>query len=216
MNTVSIAQITSRILLELGCIILRPTKPFTYNTGIISPVYTDNRLILSTTKERKKITSFLIKKIKIIGVPQVIAGTATAGIPYASFIADHLNIPLIYVRPKAKEYGRKNKIEGSLKKGQSVIVVDDLISTAKSSLDVVDAIRDSGGKASHIIAITTYELEISQHNLKKKKIKLHALTNLETTADIAVKRGFLKKDKVEIVLDWVKNPHEWAKKNGFK
>jgi len=201
-NTDKVALQVSSILLNVGCIIFRPKQPFKYNTGIISPVYTDNRLILSQPKDRAIIVKHLLDKIKQIGIPDVIAGTATAGIPHASFIAQELNMSMVYVRPKPKEYGRENRVEGILRKGQKVIVIDDLISTARSSLEAVKAIREIGGKVSDIVAITTYGLKVSEKNLMKSKIDLHALTSLKTTAEVAVKNGYLKKEQVKLVLKW--------------
>lgn len=215
-NTGKIAYQVSNILIDLGCIIFRPQQPFKYNTGIISPVYTDNRLILSSPRERTKIVNLLTKKVQEIGIPDVIAGTATAGIPHAAFIAQKLNIPMVYVRPEPKAYGKKNQVEGSLRKGQSVIVIDDLISTGRSSLEVVKAIRESGGKVTDIIAITTYGLKESEINFAKNKIKLHNLTDLNHSCEVAFKKGFLKKDRVEMIKDWAKDPKNWGKKMGFE
>lgn len=215
-NTDRIAYQVSSILIELGCIILRPHQPFKYNTGIISPVYTDNRLILSSPRDRKKIVDLLIEKVKKVGIPDVIAGTSTAGIPYGSFIAQKLDLPMVYVRPKPKEYGKTNQVEGSLRKGQTVIVVDDLISTGRSSLEVVNAIRKSGGKVSDIIAITTYGLENANRNFTKNKIRLHTLTDLNYSCEVAIKKGFLDRKRVEIVKNWAKDPKNWAKKMGYE
>lgn len=211
-----IANKVSGILFDLGCIILRPHQPFKYNTGIISPVYTDNRIILSNPSSRKKIVDFLILKIKEIGVPDVVAGTATAGIPHAAFVAQKLNLPMVYVRPKPKEYGKTNQVEGSLRKGQSVIVIDDLISTGRSSLEVVSAIRKSGGKVGDIIAITTYGLKVAEKNFAKNKIRLHTLTDLDNSCELALKKGFLNKEKAKLTQDWAKDPEKWAKKMGYE
>ncbi|MBI2327503.1 orotate phosphoribosyltransferase [Candidatus Curtissbacteria bacterium] len=211
-----IAYQVSSILIDLGCIIFRPQQPFKYNTGIISPVYTDNRLILSSPGERTRIVNLLIKKVQEVGIPDVIAGTATAGIPHAAFIAQKLNIPMVYVRPEPKAYGKKNQVEGSLRKGQNVVVIDDLISTGRSSLAVVKAIRESGGKVTDIVAITTYGLKDSEMNFSKNKIKLHSLTDLNHSCDVAIRKGFLKKDRVGMIKDWAKDPKNWGKKMGFE
>lgn len=215
-NTGKVAQETASILYDVGAIIFRPKQPFRYDSGILSPVYTDNRLIISYPKQREKIVDFLIEKIKEIGVPDVVAGTATAGIPHASFIAQKLKIPMVYVRSEPKNHGRGNQIEGAIKRGQKVIVVEDLISTAGSSLRVVEALRNAGAKVENEVAIFTYHLKESEANLKKAKIKLHVLTDLEHSAKAAVGKKFLKKDQVQTILDWVKDPHGWAKRQGFK
>ncbi|OGD98017.1 orotate phosphoribosyltransferase [Candidatus Curtissbacteria bacterium RIFCSPLOWO2_01_FULL_38_11b] len=211
-----IANQVSNILIDLGCIILRPNRPFKYNTGIISPVYTDNRVILSSVSNRKKIADLLIQKVKQIGIPDVIAGTATAGIAYAAFIAQRLNLPMIYVRPTPKVYGKENQVEGKLKRGQTVIVIDDLISTGRSSLEVVRAIRKSGGIVQDILAITTYGLKIASNNFEKNKIKITTLTDLNRSCLIAVKKGFLKPDQVNTIKNWAKDPKNWGKKMGYE
>lgn len=210
------AKQVSGVLLDVGCIIFRPRQPFKFNTGIISPVYTDNRLILSNVSQRRKIIDLLVKKVKQIGVCDVVAGTATAGIPHAAFLSLILNLPMVYVRPKPKEYGRENRVEGSLKRGQKVIVIDDLISTGRSSLEVVNAVREVGGKVTDVVAITTYGLKIADRNLSKNKVKLHALTDMKTTIEVAVRKGVLKRDQVQIVMDWIKNPQNWASKMGYE
>jgi len=215
-STDKIAYQVSNILIGLGCIIFRPHQPFKFNTGIISPVYTDNRLILSSPHERKKIVDLLIDKIKQIGIPNVVAGTATAGIPYAAFIAQKLNLSMIYVRPVPKEYGKKTQVEGSLKRGQKVIVIDDLISTGRSSLEVVIAIRNSGGIVSDVIAITTYGLKDAEKNITKNKIKLHTLTDLNHSCYVAQKKGFLTREQVDMIKNWAQDPQNWARKIGYE
>lgn len=214
-NTDKISTIVAKILFDSGCVIFRPRQPFKYNTGIISPVYTDNRLIISRPKERNKIVNLMLAKIREIGIPDVLAGTATAGIPYAAFLAQKLNSPMIYVKGQPKEYGKQNQIEGTIKRGQRVIVIEDLISTGGSSVRVVEAIRKSGGKVSDVIAIYTYKLKESERNFKKAKVKLHALTDLKAVCEVFAKKGFLKPDQIEVILDWAKDPKNWGKKMGF-
>lgn len=204
------------ILFDIGSVILRPRRPFRYSSGVLSPVYTDNRLIISHPKERKKVVDLLIKKLRAIGVPDVIAGTATAGIPHAAFISQELNLPMIYVRSEPKEHGKGNQIEGKIMRGQSVIIVEDLISTGGSSIKVAKVLKKAGAKVIGVLAIFTYDLKEAQDNFKKEKIKLYTLTNLKDTTNIAVKTGYLKKDQVEKILDWAKDPAEWGKKMGFK
>ena len=211
-----IALQVSNILVDLGCIILRPHQPFKFNTGLISPVYTDNRLILSSPSDREKIVDLLIEKVKQIGIPDVIAGTSTAGIPHAAFIAQKMDLPMVYVRLKPKEYGKTNQVEGSLRKGQIVIVIDDLISTGRSSLEVVNAIRKSGGKVTDIIAITTYGLKTADQNFAKNKIKIHTLTDLGHSCEVALEKGFLDAQKTKIIKDWANDPRNWAKKIGYE
>jgi len=209
-------QEVAKILLDVGCIIFRPRQPFKYNTGIVSPVYTDNRLIISRPKERNKIVDLMLAIIKQIGIPDVLAGTATAGIPHAAFLAQKLNIPMVYVKGQAKEYGRQNQVEGTLKRDQKVIVIEDLVSTGGSSVRVVDAVRKLGAKVSDVIAIFTYQLKESEKNFEAEKVKLHALTDLNHSCNVAVQKGFLKPDQVGVILDWAKDPKGWGKKMGFE
>lgn len=211
-----IANQVASILYDVGAVIFRPKRPFKYDSGIISPVYTDNRLIISHPEEREQVASFLIEKIKQIGIPDVVAGTATAGIPHAAFIAQRLKIPMVYVRSEPKGHGKGNQVEGIIKRGQTVIIVEDLISTAGSSVRVAEALRKLGAKVTDEVAIFTYHLSESKDNLEKSKINLHVLTDLEHSAKTAVKKGFLKKDQVEMILDWAKDPRSWGKKHGYE
>lgn len=215
-DTDKVAYQVSQILIDLGCIIIRPHQPFKFNTGITSPVYTDNRLILSSPKQRSKIIDLLIKRVKHLEIPDVVAGTSTAGIPHAAFVAQRLNLPMIYVRTEPKKYGRKNQVEGSFRKGQKVLVIDDLISTGRSCLEVVKAVRKLGGKVTNVLAITTYGLKEAEKNFEKHKVKLHVLTDLNHSCEVAVKNGILKKERVDIIKEWSKDPEGWGKKMGFE
>ena len=215
-NTDKIAWEVASILYDVGGVIFRPRQPFRYDSGILSPVYTDNRLIISYPKQRQKIVNLLIAKVKKIGLPDVIAGTATAGIPHAAFIAQKLNLPMIYVRTTPKAHGKGNQVEGIIKRGQKVIVIEDLISTAGSSVRVTGALRKLGAIVTDEVAIFTYRLKESEENLKKAKVKLHVLTDLKHSAKVAVKKGFLKEDQVQFILDWAKDPRSWGKKMGFE
>ncbi|MDP2632267.1 MAG: orotate phosphoribosyltransferase [Candidatus Curtissbacteria bacterium] len=216
MKSTNTATEVATILYEIGAVIFRPKQPFKFTSGILSPVYSDNRLIISYPKQREKIVDLLIQKLKIVGIPDVIAGTSTAGIPHAAFIAQKLKIPMVYVRSEPKEHGKGNQVEGLIKRGQKVVVVEDLISTAGSSTKVVEALRKMGAKVEDIICIFTYGLKESEENLKKSKVKLHPLTNLETSAKVAVSKKFLKPDQVNVVLDWARDPKNWGHKMGFE
>lgn len=211
-----IANDVASMLYDIGAVIFRPKQPFRYDSGILSPVYTDNRLIISYPKERSKIVNYLIRTIEKIGIPDVIAGTATAGIPHAAFIAQRLKLPMVYVRSQPKDHGKGNQVEGKIKRGQKVLIVEDLISTAGSSIRVAQALRKLGANVTDEVAIFTYHLKESEYNLKKNNIKLHNLTDLDHSARAAVKKGLLKHEQVEIILNWAKNPKAWAKKMGFE
>lgn len=210
------ADQVASILYDIGSVILRLRQPFRYDSGILSPVYTDNRLIISHPKERTKIVDFLIAKIREIGIPDVVAGTATAGIPHAAFIAQKLNIPMVYVRSKPKGHGKGNQVEGKFARGQRVLIIEDLVSTGGSSVRVAQALRKVGAKVTDVLAIFTYGLAESKENFGKSKIRLHTLTDLEHSAKAAAKKGYLKPEQVQMILDWSKDPRGWGKKMGFE
>lgn len=210
------AKLVSSILIDLGCIIFRPRQPFKYDSGILSPVYTDNRLIISYPDKWEKIIGFLIEIMKDIGKPDVVAGTATAGIPHAAYIAQQLKIPMVYVRAELKSHGKGNQVEGRIKRGQKVLVIEDLVSTGGSSMRAVKAVRNLGGKVSSVVAIFNYQLKESAENFKKAKVKLYALTNLRTSCQVAKEKGFLKEDQIRVILDWAEDPKNWAKKMGHE
>lgn len=205
------SQKVASILLDIGAVLFSRNKPFRYDSGILSPVYTDNRILISHPKEREKVVALLVAKIKKIGVPDVVAGTATAGIPHAAFIAQTLKIPMVYVRSQPKDHGKGNQVEGVIKRGQKVIVVEDLISTAGSSIRVVNALRKLGAVVTDEVAIFTYRLKESELNLKKAKVTLHALCDLSDSCQAAKAKGFLKDEQIELIKSWAKDPKNWGK-----
>lgn len=215
-NTGKTEREVAKILFDIGSVIFRPKQPFKYDSGIISPVYTDNRLIISYPDKWKKIIGFLIKIIKDIGVPDVVVGTATAGIPHAAYIAAQLKIPMVYVRSEPKSHGKGNQVEGRIERRQKAIIVEDLISTGGSSMRTVEAIRNLGSEVSDIVAIFNYQLKESEENFKKGKVKLYSLTNLRISCEVAKEKGFLKDDQINIILNWSKDPKNWAKKMGYE
>lgn len=214
-NTDKTSQEVAEILFDIGAITFRPKQPFRYDSGILSPVYTDNRLLISFPKERNRVEKFLISKIKEIGIPDVVAGVATAGIPHSAFIAQSLNLPMVYIRSSPKDHGKGNQVEGKIHRGQKIIVIEDLISTAGSSSRSAEALRAVGAKVEDVVALFTYNLKESEENLKKAKVKLHALTNLKEAAEVALRKGFLKIEQVNAIIEWSKQPRDWAKKMGF-
>ncbi len=215
-NTDSTSEEVAKILFEIGSVLFRPKNPFKFDSGILSPVYVDNRLLISSPKYRRVVINHLVKEIRKIGLPDVVAGTATAGIPHAAWIAEKLNLPMVYVRSKPKEHGRGNQVEGSIKKGQRVLVVEDMVSTAGSSAEVIKALRKLGAKVSDEVAIYSHGLKASKANLSKLNVKFHNLTDLESVANVAQKQGFLKDEQVKVILDWAKDPKNWGKKMGFE
>ena len=165
------AQKTAELLLQINAIKLQPQKPFTWASGWKSPIYCDNRITLSYPEIRNYLKEHLAKQIEILyGKPDVIAGVATGAIGIGALVADYLNLPFCYIRPEAKAHGRQNKIEGHIEANQTVVVVEDLISTGKSSLLAVDALRESKVNVKGMVAIFTYGFDIAQTNFENKNV----------------------------------------------
>lgn len=215
-NHPTIAELTAKILLDIQAITIRPNHPFRYTSGLLSPVYSDLRLLISYPSQRKTVINLLASLVKNIGAPDVIAGTATAGIPHAAWLAEELDVPMVYVRGKPKEHGKQNQIEGLIKKGHKAIVVEDLISTAKSSIETVHALKREGAKANTIVSIFNYTLPQSKQNLKEAKIKLYELTTFPDVVYVAIKEKRMNLKDKETVLEWLKDSSGWGKKMGFE
>ncbi len=211
------SDIASKILLKLKAVTLSPNKPFTYASGIISPVYTDCRVLIGYPEERKQIRDLYIEAIKNSGAEfDIVAGTATAGIPHAAWIAEELNLPMIYVRGKAKDHGKENLVEGPLEKGQKVIVIEDLVSTGESSINSVNAIRNLGGEVSHVFSIITYGIGKGEEAFKENNLELISLTTFEQVVEEAKRMDYINEEETEIVLDWVQDPKGWAQRRGLE
>lgn len=207
----------AKILLDLHAVTLRPKNPFRYTSGILSPIYTDCRLIISMPRVRKKIVGLYVENIKNARIScDVIAGTSTAGIPWASWIADALNLPMIYVRGSTKEHGKRNQVEGIIKKEQKAIVIEDLISTGESSIEVVKVIRNSGSKVYHVFSIITYGMKKAKKNFKTNNVKLMSLTDFSTVLRVAQKYNYISKNDQQAILVWARDPASWGKKMGFE
>jgi orotate phosphoribosyltransferase len=207
----------AELLLKAGAIILRPQQPFKFASGILSPIYCDNRLLLSKPDERKKITNFYVKKIKKEFIEaDVIAGIATASIPWAALVAQKRKKPMIYIRKEQKDHGRENLIEGGLEPGQKVLVIEDLVSTGGTSLASVAAVRKEGAVVEKCLAIFTYEMEIARKGFEEVNCLLLTLSNFSALVKVAAKKGYIKKEEVEMLKEWSKNPAEWGKKMGFE
>ena len=214
-STGKTAQKVAALLFESGAITFRTSRPFKFTSGILSPVYSDNRLLISDVKKREGITDFFIERIKKLKKFDVIAAVATAGIPHASFVAQKLKLPLVYVRTSKKGHGLENQVEGRIKRGQTALVIEDLVSTGQSSTQAVKALRKLGANADNLLAIFTYNLNAANENFKKNKINFQALCSLETAVGVAKENGYLKKEQVKTILEWAKDPKNWAKKMGF-
>jgi orotate phosphoribosyltransferase len=197
-------------LLEVNAVTLSPKQPYTWASGIKSPIYCDNRITLSYPSVRKDIALALVELIrKYYPDVEVIAGTATAGIPQACWVADIMNLPMVYIRSKAKEHGKGNQIEGVIHQGQKMVIIEDLISTGGSVLDACDAAKHEGAEVLGVAAIFTYQLLKGINNFDDKGIELHCLSNYSTLIKVATEIGYIKPDEIESLNRWRQNPSEW-------
>src|SRR3989338_8423867 len=175
-------------LLDLKAVMLRTKPPFRWASGILSPIYTDNRLLMSYPKQRELIVNSLIKLVKSNKMKfDGFAATATAGIPWGAWLSQKLKKPMVYVRSEAKDHGKENSVEGIIEPGKNYIVVEDLISTGGSSLNTINAVRDKGGVVEYCIAIFTYELEKAKNNFENANVKLLTLTDFTSFVKTALK-----------------------------
>ncbi|MCW5517731.1 orotate phosphoribosyltransferase [Muriicola sp. Z0-33] len=204
------ASKTAELLLQINAIKLKPENPFTWASGWNSPIYCDNRIILSYPIIRNFVREELAKQLETLyGRPDVIAGVATGAIGIGILVAEYLGLPFIYVRPEAKSHGRQNKIEGQLESGQSVVVIEDLISTGKSSLNAVDALLEAGAKVKGMLAVFTYGFEVADQNFEKKNIALHTLSDYEHLIQQASETNYIKKEQLKTLLAWRASPSTW-------
>ena len=204
------ATVTAEKLLQINAVRLSPEKPFTWASGWKSPIYCDNRKVLSHPYIRDYIKSELCNVVfEKYGSAEVIAGVATAGIAWGVMIADQLKLPFIYVRPKPKEHGLSNQIEGEYKEGQKVVVIEDLVSTGKSSLQVVDVLKKEKLEILGMVSIFNYQFEAAQEAFKRAEIDLVSLTDYSTLLQLAEKKGFIEPVQQEILLNWRKDPANW-------
>ncbi|WHY68655.1 orotate phosphoribosyltransferase [Neobacillus sp. SuZ13] len=198
-------------LLEINAVALKPEEPFTWASGLRSPIYCDNRLTLSYPEVRKAIAAGL-KQLIEENFPgtEVIAGTATAGIPHAAWVSDLMDLPMCYVRSKAKGHGKGNQIEGKAEAGQKVVVVEDLISTGGSVITAVQALKEAGCDVLGVVSIFTYGLEKGKELLQENEIASKSLTDFETLIEVAISKGIVTEDDQKSLLLWSKNPAEWS------
>lgn len=193
-------------LLSIGAVVLRPNDPFTWSSGMKAPIYCDNRLTMSHPIIRNRIaTEFSELIAKTYPEVEVIAGTSTAGIPHAAWVAEKMNLPMVYVRDKAKGHGKQNLIEGDLKPGQKVVVIEDLISTGGSSLKAAIAVNEAGGKTLAVAAIFTYEMDKANENFAQHNIPLHTLSNYSALIDAALETGDIKQADIALLQAWREN-----------
>ena len=206
------AEQTAELLLQINAIKLNSKNPFTWASGWKSPIYCDNRITLSFPAVRNYIRDEFVKQIEDkFGRPDVIAGVATGAIGIGILVAEAMGLPFVYVRPEAKKHGRQNQVEGFLQKGQTVIVVEDLISTGGSSLMAVEALRNEGANVKGMAAIFTYGFPISEEKIAEAKLEVYTLSNYENLIGKAVEKKYVSEEELETLQSWNSNPSEWGK-----
>lgn len=212
MENNQVAENIASNLLKIKAVKISPQEPFTWISGIKSPIYTDNRMTIAYPEFRQQIATDLADLIKK-NYPEanVISGVATAGIPHASGVANILNLPMNYVRSKPKGHGTKRQIEGRLNKGDKVVVIDDLISTGGSVLEAVDVIRAAGAEVVGTAAIFTYNLPEADKNVAEHETVLKTLTNYPVMIKMAEKLGYVQSEDVDLLHQWYKDPESWCK-----
>lgn len=208
MNT---AQTVARLLLDIEAVTLSPNDPYTWASGLKSPIYCDNRLTISYPEARKTITQALVALIKE-QYPSVeaIVGTATAGIPQACWVADELNLPMAYVRANSKEHGKNNQIEGRLKEGSKVVVIEDLISTGGSSIQACDALKECGMEVLSVVAIFSYEMKKAIENFENAEIPFDTLSRFSVLIKEAEDLEYIDQKDLESLQLWSKNPQAYS------
>lgn len=198
-------------LLQTGAIKLSPEKPFTWASGWKSPIYCDNRKVLSFPYIRDFVKSELCNVIfEKFPEAEALAGVATAGIAWGAMAADQLKLPFLYVRPKPKEHGLGNQIEGAYEPGQKIVVVEDLISTGKSSLQVVDVLRNAGVEVEGMVSIFNYGFDIADSAFAEKNCKYISLTNYSAMISLALEKGIISANMEPILMQWRKDPAAWT------
>ena len=213
----ALAKKIARGLLSIGAVFLRPQEPFTWASGIKSPIYCDNRLTLTAPEVRNEIEEGIAKVVKeAYPEAEVLMGTSTAGIAHAAISAHILGMPMGYVRGGAKDHGRRNRIEGKLEAGQKVVVVEDLISTGGSVIDVVDALREAGAEVLGIVSIFTYNMKRGVERLEEANVKNISLTNFDVVAEEAAEEGYIKKEDVARLVAFRNNPSDESWIEGAK
>ena len=204
------AEKTAELLLQINAIKLNPKNPFTWASGWQSPIYCDNRLILSFPAIRNFVREEFSKHIeKEFGKPDVIAGVATGAIGIGVLVAEYMGLPFVYVRPEPKKHGRQNQVEGFLQKGQNVVVVEDLISTGNSSLLAVEALKEAGANIKGMVAIFTYGFDVAKENFKNANIELNTLADYNNLLELAVTKNYISEIELKTLQEWRVSPSTW-------
>lgn len=200
----------AELLLQINAIKLSPENPFTWASGWKSPIYCDNRIILSYVKARHQVAQQMAEYIKqTYPTVELIAGVATGAIGIGILVAELLNLPFVYVRPEPKKHGRQNQIEGSISQNQKTVVIEDLISTGMSSINAVKALRDSSLDVLGMVAIFSYAFDISKENFEKENVKLHTLSNYHFLLEKAIEIGYISEKELDTLNQWRISPDKW-------
>jgi orotate phosphoribosyltransferase len=208
----------ARLLLEFGAVKLSFDPPFTYTSGMKAPIYTDNRLLIGHVRAWKEVVSGFVDLLaKHHLEPDWFAGTSTAGVPWAAFMASEMSLPMVYVRPQPKAHGSGKQVEGFLDVGKNVIVVEDLVTTGGSSLKTVEALRrEYSANTSHVMAIFTYGFQSMKESFAQNDVMLHTLTDFDTLLSVAQEMGIINDEVREKILDYKQDPAGWAKRMGIE
>jgi orotate phosphoribosyltransferase len=207
------------ILLDIGAVTLSPAKPYRYASGILSPIYTDCRLLMSYVKEREMVVGAYEEVLRDkIGLENVdcLAGVASSGIPHAAWLAERIKKPMVYVRKEEKDHGKQKLIEGRLEKGAKVVVIEDLVSQGGSSLNAVKSVKEAGAVPTHCVVIFTYQMPKSIEGFREEGVELIALTDITTLVKRATAKKIISKEQEGIVLEWTQDTAGWGKKKGFE
>ena len=211
MNEQETSMALASFLLQIKAIKLNPANPFTWASGLKSPIYCDNRVTLSYPQVRTFIREGFVKMcLDKFGKPDVIAGVATGGIPQGALVAQELGLPFIYVRSEKKSHGMNNQVEGIINSGQSVVIIEDLVSTGKSSLNAVEALREKGAVIKGMLAIFTYGMDVAAENFKNNKCELFTLTNYNALVQKAAEENYIREEDLASLLEWKSNPQAWS------
>lgn len=208
----SIDKKLAKALMDIKAVLLRPQEPFTWASGWHSPIYCDNRRILSHPELRAQVAQWLADKaMKLYPEAEVVAGVATGAIAHGVLAADRMQKPFVYVRPKPKDHGTGSQIEGELAPGKKVVVIEDLISTGMSSLAAVKALRDAGAQVLGMVAIFTYGFDLAAQRFEEDKVRLDTLSNYSALVDVASETGYISSAAKSLLHEWRENPSEWGK-----
>lgn len=208
----SIDKKLAKALMDIKAVLLRPQEPFTWASGWHSPIYCDNRRILSHPELRAQVAQWIADKaMELYPEAEVVAGVATGAIAHGVLAADRMQKPFVYVRPKPKDHGTGSQIEGELAPGKKVVVIEDLISTGMSSLAAVKALRDAGAQVLGMIAIFTYGFDLAAQRFEEDKVRLDTLSNYSALVDVASETGYISSAAKSLLHEWRENPSEWGK-----